>query len=123
MAAPRNAAPILIRRKKIVAGGGHHGGAWKVAYADFVTAMMAFFLLMWLLGATTERQRKGLANYFDPTIPVDRVLREAIDLNLTSVVVVGVGPDGMLSYWYSDAEPNEAYCLLHKAAQDILNDD
>lgn len=73
MAAPRNAAPILIRRKKIVAGGGHHGGAWKVAYADFVTAMMAFFLLMWLLGATTERQRKGLANYFDPTIPVDRV--------------------------------------------------
>lgn len=73
MAAPRNAAPILIKRKKVINGGGHHGGAWKVAYADFVTAMMAFFLLMWLLGATTERQRKGLANYFDPTIPVDRV--------------------------------------------------
>lgn len=73
MAAQGNAAPILIRRKKYINGGGHHGGAWKVAYADFVTAMMAFFLLMWLLGATTERQRKGLANYFDPTIPVDRV--------------------------------------------------
>jgi chemotaxis protein MotB len=73
MAAQRNAAPILIKRKKYINGGGHHGGAWKVAYADFVTAMMAFFLLMWLLGATTERQRKGLANYFDPTIPVDRV--------------------------------------------------
>src|SRR5690606_1871981 len=48
--------------------GGHHGGAWKVAYADFVTAMMAFFLLMWLLGATTEKQRKALADYFTPTL-------------------------------------------------------
>ena len=48
--------------------GGHHGGAWKVAYADFVTAMMAFFLLLWLLGATTEAQRKGLADYFTPTL-------------------------------------------------------
>jgi chemotaxis protein MotB len=48
--------------------GGHHGGAWKVAYADFVTAMMAFFLLMWLLGATTEKQRKGIADYFTPTL-------------------------------------------------------
>ncbi len=47
---------------------GHHGGAWKVAYADFVTAMMAFFLLMWLLGATTEKQRKALADYFSPTL-------------------------------------------------------
>ncbi len=44
----------------------HHGGAWKVAYADFMTAMMAFFLLMWLLNATTEDQRKGLADYFSP---------------------------------------------------------
>jgi len=45
----------------------HHGGAWKVAYADFMTALMAFFLLMWLLNATTEEQRKGLADYFSPT--------------------------------------------------------
>ena len=66
-------APIIIKRKKVVAGGGHHGGAWKVAYADFVTAMMAFFLLMWLLNATTEKQRKGIADYFSPTIPVNRV--------------------------------------------------
>ncbi|NNE79811.1 MAG: chemotaxis protein MotB [Silicimonas sp.] len=65
-------APIIIRRKKVIAGG-HHGGAWKVAYADFVTAMMAFFLLMWLLGATTEKQRKGIADYFNPTIPVNKV--------------------------------------------------
>ena len=65
-------APIIIKRKKVVSGGGHHGGAWKVAYADFVTAMMAFFLLMWLLNATTEKQRKGLADHFSPTIPVNR---------------------------------------------------
>lgn len=66
-------APIIIKRKKVVAGGGHHGGAWKVAYADFVTAMMAFFMLMWLLNATTETQRKGLADYFSPSIPIMRI--------------------------------------------------
>lgn len=73
MSAHGNAAPVIIKRKKIVGGGGHHGGAWKVAYADFVTAMMAFFLLMWLLNATTEQQRKGIADYFSPTIPINRV--------------------------------------------------
>lgn len=57
----------------MIAGGGHHGGAWKVAYADFVTAMMAFFLLMWLLNATTEDQRKGLADYFNPSIPISKI--------------------------------------------------
>ena len=65
--------PIIIKRKKVVGGHGHHGGAWKVAYADFVTAMMAFFLLMWLLNATTEQQKKGLADYFDSRIPISRV--------------------------------------------------
>jgi chemotaxis protein MotB len=59
--------PIIVKKITVVAGG-HHGGAWKVAYADFVTAMMAFFLLMWLLGATTEKQRKGIADYFTPTL-------------------------------------------------------
>lgn len=73
MAGQDNARAVVIKRKKIVAGGGHHGGAWKVAYADFVTAMMAFFMLMWLLNATTEKQRKGLADYFNPTIPVNRI--------------------------------------------------
>ena len=66
-------APVIIKRRKIIAGGGHHGGAWKVAYADFVTAMMAFFMLMWLLNATTEKQRKGIADYFNPTIPINRI--------------------------------------------------
>ena len=73
MGAQLNAAPVIIKRKKVIKGGGHHGGAWKVAYADFVTAMMAFFMLMWLLNATTETQRKGIADYFSPTIPVNRI--------------------------------------------------
>lgn len=60
-------APIVI--KKIIQGGGHHGGAWKVAYADFVTAMMAFFLLLWLLNVSTEEQKNAISNYFDPTHP------------------------------------------------------
>ena len=70
MAARPNTPPRPIIVKKVIqqAHGGHHGGAWKVAYADFVTAMMAFFLLMWLLGATNEKQRKALADYFAPTI-------------------------------------------------------
>ncbi len=65
--APRsdNQPTIIIKRVKKVAGG-HHGGAWKVAYADFVTAMMAFFLLLWLLNATSEAQKQGIADYFDP---------------------------------------------------------
>lgn len=59
------ATVVIIKKVKKVAGG-HHGGAWKVAYADFVTAMMAFFLLLWLLNATTEEQRRGIAEYFSP---------------------------------------------------------
>ena len=60
------AQPIIIVRKKKGGGGGHHGGAWKVAYADFVTAMMAFFLLMWLINTTDPEQKKGIAEYFAP---------------------------------------------------------
>ncbi|HEY1708356.1 MAG TPA: flagellar motor protein MotB [Rhizomicrobium sp.] len=56
--------PIIIKRIKKGGHGGHHGGAWKVAYADFVTAMMAFFLLMWLINTTTPEQKRGIADYF-----------------------------------------------------------
>jgi chemotaxis protein MotB len=59
--------PIIIKKVIKKGGHGHHGGAWKVAYADFVTAMMAFFLLLWLLNSTTEEQKKGISNYFAPT--------------------------------------------------------
>ena len=64
-----NRDEIIVKKVKKGGHGGHHGGAWKVAYADFVTAMMAFFLLLWLLGATTEDQRKGIADYFAPAPP------------------------------------------------------
>ena len=61
--------PIIIKRIK-KAGHVAHGGAWKIAYADFVTAMMAFFLLMWLLGSTTEGDKKGIADYFNAPLKV-----------------------------------------------------
>jgi chemotaxis protein MotB len=58
--------PIMIKRIKKITEAGHHGGAWKVAYADFVTAMMAFFLLMWLINTTSPQQKRGIADYFAP---------------------------------------------------------
>jgi chemotaxis protein MotB len=61
--------PIVIKRIK-KAGGGAHGGAWKIAYADFVTAMMAFFLLMWLLGSSTKAQLQGISEYFKTPLKV-----------------------------------------------------
>ena len=66
-----NKQPIIIKKVKKKGGHGHHGGAWKIAYADFVTAMMAFFLLMWLLNSTTEDQLEGLSEYFAPTLGMD----------------------------------------------------
>src|SRR5262245_56348325 len=60
---------VIIKKIKKGGGHGHHGGAWKVAYADFVTAMMAFFLLLWLLNVTTDEQKNAISNYFDPTHP------------------------------------------------------
>lgn len=68
MAGDDGERPIIIK-KVVKGGGGHHGGAWKVAYADFVTAMMAFFLLLWLLNVSTEEARNAISNYFDPTAP------------------------------------------------------
>ena len=58
------AAPIIVIKRIKKGGHGHHGGAWKVAYADFVTAMMAFFMLLWLMGSTTEQQKKAIADFF-----------------------------------------------------------
>ncbi len=69
MAEDKNKRPIVIKRIKKVAGG-HHGGAWKIAYADFVTAMMAFFLLMWLLGSTSKGDLQGIAQYFKTPLKV-----------------------------------------------------
>ena len=61
--------PIIVKKIK-KGGGGHHGGAWKIAYADFVTAMMAFFLLMWLLGSTSKAQKEGISDYFKTPLKV-----------------------------------------------------
>ena len=69
MASDDSQRPIIVRRVK-KNGGGHHGGAWKIAYADFVTAMMAFFLLMWLLGSTAKGDLQGIADYFKTPLQV-----------------------------------------------------
>lgn len=70
-ASPSKVKPtIVIRRIKKGGHGGHHGGAWKIAYADFVTAMMAFFLLMWLLGSTSKGELNGIAEYFNNPLKV-----------------------------------------------------
>ncbi|HEX2581316.1 MAG TPA: flagellar motor protein MotB [Dongiaceae bacterium] len=98
--------PIIVKRIK-KGGDGHHGGAWKVAYADFVTAMMAFFLLLWLLNAVTEEQKKGIADYFHPTIAPEsartapitimegapNVLQSPTDLGAASEEAEGQKPD------------------------------
>ena len=68
MAKGSNAPPLIIKKIRRPKSEAHHGGAWKVAYADFVTAMMSFFLLLWLLNVTTDIQKRGIADYFDPTI-------------------------------------------------------
>ncbi len=87
---PNKLQPIIV--KKIKKGGhGVHGGAWKIAYADFVTAMMAFFLLMWLLGSTTEGDKKGLADYFSQPLKVS--MMGGSGSGQTSSVIKGGGKD------------------------------
>jgi chemotaxis protein MotB len=81
--------PIVIKRIK--KGGAHHGGAWKIAYADFVTAMMAFFLLMWLLGSTTKGDLKGIADYF--ATPLKVALKGGSGSGDSSSVIQGGGED------------------------------
>lgn len=82
--------PIVIKRIKKVAGG-HHGGAWKIAYADFVTAMMAFFLLMWLLGSSTKSQLEGISEYFKTPLKV--ALSGGSSVGESSSLIKGGGTD------------------------------
>lgn len=82
--------PIVIKRIKKVQGG-HHGGAWKIAFADFMTAMMAFFLMMWLLGSVSKSQLKGIAEYF--STPLKMVLSSGPALGNASSIVQGGGTD------------------------------
>ncbi len=85
--AEENTQPIIV--KKIKKGGhAHHGGAWKIAYADFVTAMMAFFLLMWLLGSTTKEQKQAISDYFNNPSPISGPGGAS-----TSMIKIGGGKD------------------------------
>lgn len=89
-AAEKKHQPIIVKRVKKVSGG-HHGGAWKIAYADFVTAMMAFFLLMWLLGSTTKGEQQGIADYF--STPLKVAMQGGTGSGDASSVVSGGGKD------------------------------
>ncbi|KAB2318878.1 flagellar motor protein MotB [Betaproteobacteria bacterium SCN1] len=109
-------APIVVKRIKKVAGG-HHGGAWKIAYADFVTAMMAFFLLMWLLGSTTKGDLEGIAEYFKTPLKV--AMQGGSGSGDSSSVLKGGGQDltrksGQIKKGETEAE-KKSYNL--KAAQ------
>src|SRR5437764_7957378 len=84
--------PIIVKRVK-KGGHGHHGGAWKIAYADFVTAMMAFFLLMWLLGSTTKGDMEGIANYFKTPLKV--AMQGGSGSGDSSSIIKGGGTDLM----------------------------
>jgi chemotaxis protein MotB len=83
--------PIIIKRIK-KSGHAAHGGAWKIAYADFVTAMMAFFLLMWLLGSTTEGDKKGIADYFGSPLKI-ALMSSGSGAGDSSHVIKGGGED------------------------------
>lgn len=103
---------IIVRHSSCGEEEGHHGGAWKVAYADFVTAMMAFFLLMWLLNATTEQQRSGLAEYFNPSVTrTPGASGDGVDPGIR----VGVEPD------QPDSNMNAPYEAVARQVQDRLN--
>src|SRR3972149_12304979 len=91
MADARQQQPVVIKRIRKRGGGGAHGGAWKIAYADFVTAMMAFFLLMWLLGSTTQSDLLGIADYF--RTPLKVALMGGSGSGDSSSVVKGGGRD------------------------------
>ncbi|HZF74780.1 MAG TPA: flagellar motor protein MotB [Acetobacteraceae bacterium] len=127
-----SAPQLVVKRYEESAHGAHHGGAWKIAYADFVTAMMAFFLLLWLVNATTDAQRTGLADYFAPTnflsrgasgngqpfagrslntdgsLNADAALSPRVRVDRVANNVEEDTPDGMLGAARSGDSPNEA---------------
>jgi chemotaxis protein MotB len=108
--------PIIIKRIK---KGGHsaHGGAWKIAYADFVTAMMAFFLLMWLLGSTSEGDKKGLSDYFQSPLKV--AMQGGSGAGSTASVLTGGGSDMTQSAGQSKrSDGTEAKAKSSRSKQD-----
>ncbi len=112
--------PIIIKRVK-KGGHGHHGGAWKIAYADFVTAMMAFFLLMWLLGSTSDGDKKGIADYFQSPLKI-ALLASGSGAGDASHVIKGGGQDlsrtaGQVKYGDVEAERKTVNLQALKAEQ------
>ena len=120
MAEDKNKRPIVVKRIKKVTGG-HHGGAWKIAYADFVTAMMAFFLLMWLLGSTTKGDLKGISEYFK--IPLKVALFGGTGSGDSSSIIKGGGQDltrreGQVKE--GELQPEKTIINLKAAPEDYL---
>ena len=116
--------PIIVRRVKKVVGGGHHGGAWKIAYADFVTAMMAFFLLMWLLGSTTKGEMQGIADYFKTPLKV--ALQGGSGSGDASSVIQGGGKDLSRTYGqtiHGKPEPEDRRINLQAAKAEMARDE
>ncbi len=113
--AARGGGNVIIRREEIIEGG-HHGGAWKVAYADFVTAMMAFFLLMWLINATTQDQRRGIAAYFSPMAKVEN------GFSGTGMVPGGAAPVADGAQLVDQGPPLLATLSAHADSQTQQND-
>ena len=108
--------PIIVKRIK-KAGHAAHGGAWKIAYADFVTAMMAFFLLMWLLGSTSEGDKKGLSDYFSSPLKV--AMLGGSGAGASNSVIQGGGADLTKSSGQNrSGEPNDP--IARKAAADAM---
>jgi chemotaxis protein MotB len=107
---------IVVKRIKRVSGG-HHGGSWKIAYADFVTAMMAFFLLMWLLGSTTQGDLQGIAEYFKTPLKV--ALAGGSGSGDSSSVIHGGGTDLTRSFGQQQKtdKPAEKKTINLKAAE------
>jgi chemotaxis protein MotB len=108
MAGGQQQAPTIIKKIKKGGHGGHHGGAWKVAYADFVTAMMAFFLLMWLINTTTPEQKRGIADYFAPEAVSRSNSGNGAVLSGTAPAENGVDGSGQLAAKTALRPPNTA---------------
>jgi len=107
---------IVVKRVKKVAGG-HHGGAWKIAYADFVTAMMAFFLLMWLLASVSKEDLKGISEYFK--MPIEKIVSTGPSTTGSSGIFVGGGKD----LTRKDGEVSKADDNSDRAPQKMLDEE
>ncbi|MBU3621886.1 flagellar motor protein MotB [Polynucleobacter sp. CS-Odin-A6] len=116
MATKEDKPLIVVKRIKKVAGG-HHGGAWKIAYADFVTAMMAFFLLMWLLASVSKEDLKGISEYFK--MPIEKIVSTGPSASGSSGIFVGGGKD----LTRKDGEVSKADDNSDKAPQRMLDEE